>query len=85
MSEEGDGIANTKEKEVVMKTSPHSYSEWLIHSDSWIEVLLSSIWWEAGEGVGLKRMVDRVVCSLSLHYLSPGGEVEVADGGFPTI
>lgn len=32
--EEGDGIANMKEKEVVMETSPHSQSERLVHSDS---------------------------------------------------
>lgn len=43
MPEEGDGIADMKEKEVVMETSPHSYSEQLVHSNSWIEVLLSSM------------------------------------------
>lgn len=48
MPKEGDGIANMKEKEVVMETSPHSYSECLVHSNSWREVLLSSIWWEVG-------------------------------------
>lgn len=50
MSEEGAGAANMKEKEVVMETSSHSYSVQLIHSSSWIEGLLTSIWdVESGE------------------------------------
>lgn len=57
ISEEGAAIANTKEKEVAVESSPHSYSEGLVHSNSCIEVLLSSIWWGLREGIGLTGMV----------------------------
>ena len=61
MSEEGAGIANMKEKEV-MEMSLHSYSEQLIHSNSWIQVLFSSIRGveagEVGERLGFKGMVN---------------------------
>lgn len=41
-----------------METSFHSCSERLIHSIPWIEVLFSSMGREAGEGAGLKGMVN---------------------------
>lgn len=40
-------------KEVVMETFSHSYYEWLIYSNPWIDGLLSSMGWEVGEGLGL--------------------------------
>lgn len=42
MSEEGLGTSKNG-KEVVMETSFHSYSEWLIHSIPRIEVPFSSV------------------------------------------
>lgn len=55
MSEEGAGIANMKEEEV-MEMSSHSCSEQLIHSNCWIQVLFSSIWGGGGGSWGEARI-----------------------------
>lgn len=70
-----------KEKEVVMETSSHSYSVRLIHSND-----RSSAHFHTGcgvggvkEGGGFKGVVNLVIYSVSLQYLSPGWWMKVAD------
>lgn len=70
-----------KEKEVVMETSSHCYSVQLLHSND-----RSSAHFRTGcrvggvkEGVGFKGVVNLVIYSVSLQYLSPGWWMKVAD------